>query len=263
MTVPQRRFAESMNPEPQAQPPAGTAGPVVEIRDLTKRFGRLTILDAVTTRIETGCVTAVVGPNAAGKSTLIKAILGLVRPDGGTIVTNGQVVGRDSGYRRLIGYMPQASHFPQHLTGREVLSMLCHLRGASALRDEELIDSFALEPELDKQVRTLSGGTRQKLNAVAAFLFRPPLLILDEPTAGLDPVSSGILKAKIQQRRDDGASVMLTSHVMSELEELADAVVFLLDGRVQFQGPRLGLQRLTGQASLERAIAELMQRSAP
>jgi Cu-processing system ATP-binding protein len=137
--------------------------------------------------------------------------------------------------------------------------MLKHLRGPSAELDEELLDAFALRSELGKQIRTLSGGTRQKLNAVIAFLFRPPLLILDEPTAGLDPVASGIIKDKIFRSREAGASILLTSHIMSEIEQLADSVVFLLEGRIQFDGPRLELQRLTGQQDVERAIAVLMQ----
>ncbi len=232
---------------------------IVEVTDLGKSFGGLMALDGVSTSFGVARITAVVGPNAAGKSTLIKTILGLVRPDRGRIIVNGHVVTQDWDYRRGIGYMPQAGHFPENLTGREVLSMLKHLRGPSAELDEELLDAFALRPELGKQVRTLSGGTRQKLNAVIAFLFRPALLILDEPTAGLDPVASGIIKDKILRCRESGASVVLTSHIMSEIEELADSVVFLLEGRVQFDGPRLELQRLTGHQSLERAIAALMQ----
>lgn len=232
---------------------------IVEVRDLSKSFGNLTVLDEVTTAIDVGQITALVGPNAAGKSTLIKAVLGLVRPDRGRIIVNGHVVTRDWDYRRGIGYMPQASHFPENLTGREVLSMLKHLRGPSAELDEELLDALALGPELGKQIRTLSGGTRQKLNAVIAFLFRPPLLILDEPTAGLDPVASGIVKDKILRSREAGTSIVLASHVMSEIEALADSVIFLLEGNIKFEGPRVELQRLTGHEGLERAIAALMQ----
>lgn len=258
MTSPER--FPSAPPEAQDTPHlvASTAS-IVEVSDLAKSFGDLTVLDGVSTAFGVGRITAVVGPNAAGKSTLIKAILGLVRPDRGRIIVNGHVVSQDWDYRRGIGYMPQASHFPENLTGREVLSMLKHLRGPSAELDEELLDAFVLGPELGKQIRTLSGGTRQKLNAVIAFLFRPPLLILDEPTAGLDPVASGIIKNKIFRSRESGVSILLTSHIMSEIEQLADSVVFLHEGRVQFDGPRMDLRRLTGQQDVERAIAALMQ----
>jgi Cu-processing system ATP-binding protein len=240
-----------------------STAPIVEITDLHKSFGSLTVLDGVDTTVDVGRITAVIGPNAAGKSTLIKTMLGLVRPDSGRIVVNGMTVNADPDYRRSIGYMPQLARFPENLTGREVLAMLEHLRGPSAERDEELIEALDLEPELDKQTRTLSGGTLQKLNAVIAFLFRPPLLILDEPTAGLDPVASGIVKDKIVRATRAGASVILTSHVMSELEELSDVVIFLLEGRIQFQGTQAELRRLTGRSRLEQAVASLMTKPAP
>jgi Cu-processing system ATP-binding protein len=217
-------------------------------------------------------VTAVLGPNGAGKTTLIKSVLGLTRPDGGTILLDGErVVGPAAGgdaYRRRIGYMPQIARFPENLSAAELIAMLKDLRGAgtetsrltgTAQRlDEELVDRLALAPHLAKPLRALSGGTRQKVNAVLAFLFRPDLLILDEPTAGLDPVASAVLKDKILSERGAGRTFVLTSHVMSELEELADDVAFLVDGRVRFAGPVEELLRATRQPRLERAIAHLM-----
>ena len=156
--------------------------------------------------------------------------------------------------------MPQQARFPENLTGREVIRLLRDLRGDTVPEDDELFESFGLVRELDKPIRTLSGGTRQKLNAAVAFMFRPSLLILDEPTAGLDPIASGILKARILRARDEGRSILLTSHVLSELEELVDDVVFLLEGRVEFEGPLRRLREVTGEHRLERAIARLMQR---
>jgi Cu-processing system ATP-binding protein len=233
---------------------------VVAIRGLNKRFGRRAVLRSVNCAIGRGRVTAVLGPNAAGKSTLIKLILGMVRPDDGEVLVNGVVANGDPGYRAAIGYMPQAARFPENLTGRKVLAMLRDLRGSGAPADTTLFDELGLAPELDKPVRTLSGGTRQKLNAAIAFLFRPSLLILDEPTAGLDPVASGVLKDRIVAAARGGASVILTSHALSELEELVDDVVFLLDGAVRFAGPLEQLRRETGETRLERAIAGLMRR---
>ena len=235
---------------------AGTAA--LELAGIRKRFGRLQVLDGVDAVLASGRVTAIVGPNAAGKSTLIKCVLGLVRPDEGQIRVLGEPVGTDPGYRRGIGYMPQGAPFPENLTGHEILRMLKGLRGESA-SDEELIHRFNLGPELGKPIRTLSGGTRQKLNAVAAFLFRPPVVILDEPTAGLDPLASGILKEKIQEAVERGTTVVLTSHIMSEIEELATEVIFLVEGRVHFQGTMEQLRRTTGEQRLERAVARLMR----
>jgi Cu-processing system ATP-binding protein len=236
---------------------AAPAPPIVSARHLHKRFGRRTVLGGVSCDLGRGRVTAILGPNAAGKTTFIKILLGLVRADAGEVLVDGQPIGEEPGYRRSLGYMPQAARFPENLSGRRVLEMLRDLRG-SAPTDERLIDDFRLADELDKPVRTLSGGTRQKLNAVLAFLFRPSLLVLDEPTAGLDPIASGELKCRILERRAAGVSVILTSHVLGEIEELADDLVFLLEGRVAFQGPLGQLRSTTGEERLERALARLM-----
>ena len=158
--------------------------------------------------------------------------------------------------------MPQIARFPENLSGADVFAMLKDLRGVTAGVDERLIGEFKLDGEVSKPLRTLSGGTRQKINAVMAFLFSPELLILDEPTAGLDPVASGVLKARIAEERDSGTTFILTSHIMSELEELADDVVFLHDGKVEFAGPIAEIKSLTRQNNLERAIAAMMVRGA-
>jgi Cu-processing system ATP-binding protein len=160
------------------------APPAIEIAGLTKRFDRLSVLAGIDAVVARGRITALVGPNAAGKSTLLKCVLGLVRPDGGTIAIDGERVTADPAYRRAIGYMPQRAAFPENLTGDEAMTLLRGVRGRDAAIDFELIDRFGLGSELRKRVHTMSGGTRQKLNAVAAYLFRPSLLILDEPSAG-------------------------------------------------------------------------------
>lgn len=209
-------------------------------------------------RVARNRVTAIVGPNAAGKTTLIKTILGLIRADDGTILVDGKAIEGDDAYRSRIGYMPQIARFPDNLSATDLFEMLKDLRGAAARFDDRLIDAFGLSGEASKPLRTLSGGTRQKVNAVMAFLFAPDLLILDEPTAGLDPVASGILKARIAEDRDGGKTFILTSHIMSELEELADDVIFLNDGRVAFAGPVDEIKTLTRQTNLERAIAAMM-----
>ncbi len=233
---------------------------MIRTEALRKRYGSLAVLEGVDLELEQGAVTAVAGPNGSGKTTLLKIVLGLVRADAGRIWFDGRLLdGRDCTYRERLGYMPQAARFPENLSGDEVLRLLRDLRGPGATLDEELIDGFHLGRELGKPVRALSGGTRQKLSAVAAFLFRPDLVILDEPTAGLDPNASSTLKDKILRERERGCTFILTSHVMSELEELSDAVVFLLNGHVSFQGPTDAAKLLTGQVNLERAVAELMR----
>jgi Cu-processing system ATP-binding protein len=230
----------------------------VEITGLRKRFGRLEVLRGVDCTVRPARVTALVGPNGAGKSTLMKTLLGMIHPDGGRAVVLGHVINGGSAYRARIGYMPQAAHFPENLRGREVLRMLRTLRGTGGSEDTELLEAFGLGAELEKPVRTLSGGTRQKLNAALAFLFRPDLLVLDEPTAGLDPVASGILKDKIRRAESAGVTILVASHVMSELEELADDVVFLLEGVARFEGPIAALKSATGESRLEQAVARVM-----
>ena len=234
--------------------------PLVRITDLVKAFRSLPVLRSVDLVVGTGRVMAIVGPNGAGKTTLIKSLLGLTHPDGGTISFAGVEVNGDEGYRARIGYMPQIARYPENLTGAELIAMLKDLRGADAQLDEELIRLLDLESALAKPLRVLSGGTRQKVNAVMAFLFSPELLVLDEPTAGLDPLSSRILKDKILAASSSGRTVIVTSHIMNELEELADDVAFLLEGRALFVGTLAELKRLTAQATLERAIASMMRR---
>ena len=230
----------------------------IELTGLRKRFGRLQVLDGIDAALPAGRTTAVVGPNASGKSTLIKCILGLVRPDAGGCTVFGRRAGPDPEYRRRIGYMPQGAPLPENLTGNEMLALVRDLRRGEET-DAELLHRFDLGGQLDKPVRALSGGTRQKLNAAIAFLFRPALIVLDEPTAGLDPLASAILKDQVQAAVRAGGSALLTSHVMSEVEELADEVLFLVDGKAHFHGSLEGLRHLTGEHRLERAVARLMR----
>lgn len=232
---------------------------MIDIQNLTKRFGALEVLRGVTLGVGSGRVTGIVGPNGAGKTTLIKSLLGLTRPDGGEILIDGTRVSGTDDYRARIGYMPQIARFPENLTANELFAMVRELRGEQPL-DEELIEQFRLRDQFDKPLRVLSGGTKQKVNACLAMLFRPDILVLDEPTAGLDPLSSAILKDKIHAKRAEGTTVIITSHIMAELEELCDDVAFLLDGVVRFLGTVRDLKAATRQANLERAIAALMIR---
>lgn len=234
---------------------------MIRVAGLTKRFGEITVLNAVTLDLARGRVTAVVGPNASGKTTLMKSILGLTRPDSGSITVDGVCVNGDQRYRANIGYMPQIARFPENMSPAELFDLVRDLRdgeGHELSTDEDLVQRFGIQAFARKPLRTLSGGTRQKVNAALAFLFQPALLILDEPTAGLDPVATTILKDKIRAARADGRTVVVTSHVMSELEELADDVALLVDGEPRFSGTLSALKVRTQQATLERAITNLL-----
>ncbi len=231
---------------------------MIRIHDVHKRFGALPVLRGLSLALTPGRVTAIVGPNAAGKSTLIRCILGLSRPDRGSItLPDGRDV-RLPAARAAIGYMPQQPSFPENLTGHEVLAMLDALR-PDVVPDSALLERFQVAGQLDKPVRTLSGGTRQKLSAVIAFRYRPSLLILDEPTAGLDPLAASVFKSAVVAARDAGATILLTTHVVAELAVLSDEIAFLLDGAIRFAGPIAALLHETGATTLDEALAALMQ----
>lgn len=243
---------------------------MIRIENLDKSYGRLTVLRDLTLTIPRGQITALVGPNAAGKTTLIKAILGLVRPGGGRISINGHLIGRDPVYRERIGYMPQHPAFPDNLLVRELLAFMDDIRGVSTSGENgpfdrapgrDLIDTFELASSIDKKLRTLSGGTRQKVNAAIAFRYGPDLLILDEPTAGLDPLARSCLKDVIRHERERGTTILITSHVISELRDLAEHIIYLVDGRLRVSSSVRDLLRHTGAADLEHAVTRMMTES--
>ncbi len=232
---------------------------MIRIQNLSKRFGALQVLKSIDLTITRGKITAIVGPNGSGKTTLIKCILGLVRQESGTICLDDVCVNGTWGYRREIGYMPQSARFPENLTVRELIEMVRDLRNGGNVNEVELIGTFRLGDEIKKPVRTLSGGTRQKVSAVLALMFDPKILVLDEPTAGLEPLSSSRLKDRILAEKARGKTIILTSHNMSDVEELSDNIVFLLDGVVYFQGSTDELKAHTGESNLERGIARMME----
>jgi Cu-processing system ATP-binding protein len=235
---------------------------VVEIRDLRKRFGALTALDGVSLTIRPGEITYVVGPNAAGKSTLLKCMVGLVHPDAGRIAIDGTVVNGGWRYRNRIGYVAQSPRFPEAASPRELITFLADLRGTSARNGSHLAELFGLGPAMNRPLRYLSGGTRQKISLVLAAMFDPEILVMDEPTVGLDPLASRRHKQWLCEERARGKTVIVASHLMAELEELADRLVFMLDGRIYFDGPPSQALEAGGERTLEAAIAKMMEEGA-
>ena len=233
---------------------------MISAKNITKTFGKLVALDNVSIECGRGECVALIGPNGSGKTTLIKTFLGMVVPDLGTISYNGKDIRQDSNYRRNIGYMPQIGWYPENMTIGQVLDMMCDIRECKKGRqaDEELVDAFELRTMMKKRMRTLSGGTRQKVSASLAFLFNPDVLILDEPTAGLDPVSSEILKEKIRKEKENGKLVLITSHILSELDDLVTEVIYMQDGKLKFHKSFEALQHQTGEVKLNKAIASIM-----
>lgn len=232
---------------------------MIRIENLSKSFGKLDVLKDVNLQFDSGEVICLIGPNGSGKTTLIKCLLGLVLPDTGKIyVKNESVLGTWS-YRKYFGYMPQIGRFPEQMKVREVFQMMKDLRGSSSSTDDELVNLFSLEQIMEKRMGYLSGGTRQKVSAALAYLFSPKILILDEPTAGLDPVSSERLKSKVLKEKRQGKLTLITSHNMTEVEELADKVIFIVDGSIQFNKTVEEIRTETNENRMGKALALMME----
>ncbi|MBS1762056.1 MAG: ABC transporter ATP-binding protein [Bacteroidetes bacterium] len=226
---------------------------------LVKKFGKLTALNNVSLTCNAGECIALIGPNGSGKTTLIKSVLGMVVSDKGTITFNGKNILKNWQYRNKIGYMPQIGRYPDNMTIGQVINMMKDIRGRKKENlDEELIKNWGLDKLMDKRMRTLSGGTRQKVSAVLAFLFNPDVLILDEPTAGLDPLSSEILKDKIVKEKANNKLIIITSHILSELDDLVTQVIFMQEGKLMFHKSIEELRQNTGHEKLSKVIASLM-----
>ena len=234
---------------------------MITISDLHKRFGRLEVLKAIRVDFRAGKSYAMIGPNGSGKTTLIKCILGMVVPDKGEISVNGKSIADDWTYRNLIGYMPQIGRYPDQMKIGQIFDMIRDLRKDEAHIDEDLIKEFKLDRMKDKRMHTLSGGTRQKVSASLAFLFNPPILILDEPTAGLDPIAVEALKEKILSKKNKDKTFLITSHIMSDLDELSSHLVYLEEGKILFNDTIDLLKEETGELKLGRAVATIMKRN--
>lgn len=234
---------------------------MIEVRSISKQFGKLRVLRDVSMTCTSGQCIALIGPNGCGKTTLIKCILGMVIPTSGEIFFNEKTIANDYRYRHDIGYMPQKGRYPDNMTIGQVIDMIKDIRGAETAIDEELIEAFELKSMFDKKMSTLSGGTTQKVSASLAFLFNPQVLILDEPTAGLDPIASEILKEKIMAEKKKGRLVLITSHLLSELDELVTHVVLMEEGVLKFNLSTAVLKEQTHSTSLSKAITSLLKQS--
>ncbi|MFN4076057.1 MAG: ABC transporter ATP-binding protein [Cloacibacterium sp.] len=206
---------------------------MIEIKNLTKKFNKFTALNQVNIRFNDGHSVALIGPNGCGKTTLIKCILGLNVVEDGDILVNNESVKEHYLYRKNIGYMPQIGRYPENMTIAQTIQMIKDTRKVSENElDTELLEAFELKSIFDKKMGTLSGGTTQKVSAVLAFLFNPGIIILDEPTAGLDPLASEILKNKIIKEKNKGKLIIITSHLLSELDDILSEIVFMNEGKV-------------------------------
>ena len=232
---------------------------MIKIQNIRKRFKRLNALSDITVEFRKGQVIALIGPNGSGKTTLIRSILGLVKPDSGKIYCSEIAINETVDYRDNIGYMPQVGRYPDNMKVGQLFTLIKNIRGLEKNTDEELYYKFRLDTILEKPMRTLSGGTRQKVSAALAFLFDPEILILDEPTAGLDPLSSEILKGKIIAEKKRGKLILITSHVLSDLEEFTTDIMYLSEGKMIFFKSIDEVRSETGEDKLGKSIARIMK----
>lgn len=228
-----------------------------------KRYGKLWALRNVDCAFHPGEVVMLIGPNASGKTTLIKCLLGLVSPTEGRIMVHGEPIGSDPSYRTGIGYMPQISQYPAALTIGQLLEMMADIRGLGKSQAEDsLVEELGLSAQLEKRLASLSGGTKQKVSAVLALRSRPSILVMDEPTAGLDPLSSKRVLERAAAVRDAGGTVLITSHLMEEVEALADRVAYLDEGSLRFLLPVQEILSSTGCKRLSEALPMMLARNA-
>jgi Cu-processing system ATP-binding protein len=235
---------------------------MIKFENINKSFGKLEVLQNISLNLEMGHSVAILGPNGSGKTTLIKSLLGMVIPDSGQILFDGKNIKNEFAYRSEIGYMPQIGNYPPNLKIAQLIDMMKDIRKGKKegiIIDEEIIELFKLKEMYQKPLGTLSGGTKQKVSAALAFLFDPKVLILDEPTAGLDPLASELLKSKILEEKRKGKLIIITSHIMADLEELSTHVVYMQEGKLKIFKELEDLRVEYGEERLGKIIALLMK----
>lgn len=231
---------------------------MISFRSVHKSFGKNQVLKGINLDLSGNCISAILGPNSSGKTTLMKSLLGMVIPDSGEITLDNTSIKKSWDYRNKIGYLPQIARFPENLKVNELLKMIRDIRNTEVV-NHDLIDYFELDEFMKVPLGQLSGGTRQKVNIVQAFMFDAPILVLDEPTAGLDPVSLIKLKDLILAEKEKGKTILITSHIMSFVEEMAEQLVFILDGKIHFKGQPEKIKSDYMAPNLERAIANILK----
>lgn len=232
---------------------------MIEFKNIHKQFGKLKVLEGLNLDIRGGGIFAILGPNGSGKTTLIKCLLGMVIPNKGEIVFQNEIINGQWAYRNNLSYLPQIANFPPNISVREMISMVKNLRPKNA-DSSTLIERFGLCEFMSQKLGNLSGGTKQKVNIVLTFMFDSDVIILDEPTTGLDPIALIYLKELIEEERKKGKTILITTHIMSVVEELADEIIFLLEGNIYFKGTIAELKEKTDDQNLEHAIAHLISK---
>ncbi len=234
----------------RATEPAGAD--VLVVRDVVRRFGDLVAVDGVSFTIAPGETYGLLGPNGAGKTTTISVVAGLIRADAGTVTVLGRPVGpRHTGVKRHVGLVPQDLAIYPELSARENLLFFGRLQGMGgrglARRVDEVLEIVGLADRAKDATKEYSGGMKRRLNIGVGLLHRPTLLILDEPTVGVDPQSRNAILESVEALSVEGMAVLYTTHYMEEAERLCDRIAIVDSGRIQAEGTRAELIRLTGE----------------
>lgn len=221
----------------------------IVINQLVKRYGDTTAVDGATFSVERGSVFGLIGPNGAGKSTIIRSLLGLVQHDGGKVAVCGVDMSGPDAHRKVrVGYLPQRAAFQEWRTTEQVLQTLGRLSGLEGKdlerRVDEVLRQLGIEEFRTRRVNKLSGGTLQKLGFAQAILHEPAVLVLDEPMSALDPASRFLFRKLMRELRDSGTTILFSSHILSDVEDVADSVGLLQNGKVRYAGPIKGLERM-------------------
>ncbi|NNF05437.1 MAG: ABC transporter ATP-binding protein [Candidatus Eisenbacteria bacterium] len=231
--------------------------PAIEVSALRKSYGRVQAVCGVSFQVTPGETLGIIGPNGAGKSTLLKILLGLVRPDSGSVRIGGIDLERDPvAARRFVGYVPQKDGFEESSTVSQALCYMARLRGVDLGEVAERAAQVGVKALLDRKVETLSGGQRQRVSLAASLLGDPPILLLDEPTASLDPRATAEFRELVQSLASEGRTIVLCSHLLSDVERLCHRVLVLLDGAIA------GIEENQGQATTSMVFKVSDSRSA-
>jgi Cu-processing system ATP-binding protein len=231
---------------------------MIHYEQFTKRFGSITAADEVTLSVAAGETLALIGPNGSGKTTMLKALVGLIRPSSGRVTINRlDATSGGPAARASVGYLPQRLTFPEGVTARAALRLFARLRGVPVAQVDALLERVGLTDAADRVVDGFSGGMRQRLGLAAALIGEPAVLVLDEPTAALDPTGALLVRDLLAEIRRDGTTVLLSSHDLAEVASLADRVAIFAAGRIGAVGTLGELEQRANVRGIEEVYRRL------
>jgi Cu-processing system ATP-binding protein len=224
---------------------------MLQIENLEISYGKVKVLSDISFKADPNSILAIIGPNGSGKSSLIKGILGLVKPSLGAIRMKQNMLESNN-----IGYMPQSPSFPKNIKMKELLAFFKKIETVEKISYDQIFTDLELEPHLEKKFGSLSGGTKQKVSILQCFSVQKPIYIVDEPTASLDPYVSHLLKQMILRKKKEGALVIFSTHMLSEVQEIADRFLLLSEGKLLIDETPIEFLSKNQQVNLQNALMD-------